>query len=164
MNDDCCFTREGTVEALEDILAINPDIGLVSPKIIGGVGNVMQSSVGVPLQYSGQRLAFICTLIRREAINKIGLLDERFVGYGWDDDDYCRRATDAGYKMACTANVSVTHGHGKEKWSSSFLRTKYSDNSKIFAQKWGAPQRIQGAPVTYIDKDHLVTDWWSRHR
>jgi hypothetical protein len=163
MNDDCCFLRGGTVEALEKILETCPDIGILSPKIIGGVGNVIQANVDRRIQYSNQRLAFMCVLIRRAVIDRIGLLDERFVGYGWDDDDYCRRAVDAGFKLACTNSASVTHGHGKEKRSSSFLRTKYSDNKAIFDSKWGIPQRIPNAHPVY-DKSGLVQDWWSSHR
>ena len=43
------------------------------------------------------RLVGFCLLIRREVIDAIGLLDERF-GLGcFEDDDYCLRAMQAGY-------------------------------------------------------------------
>lgn len=162
MNDDCTFLGDNTVQAMENILDTYPDIGLISPRIIGGVGNTIQSGCVSPLTYTPIRLAFICTLIRRSVIEKIGLLDERFTGYGWEDDDYCRRATDAGFKMAVTANVSVKHGHGKEKWSSSFLRTKYSDNRTIYEGKWGKSTRKPVGNVPYTNNG-LTQDWFARH-
>ena len=117
MNDDCQFVSTGTVEALEKILDTHADIGILSPRIDGGVGNAAQENVHQPVLYTEQRLAFVCVLIRRKLFEEVGLLDERFVGYGWEDDDYCRRVRDAGYKLACTANAVVKHGHEKDRWS-----------------------------------------------
>ena len=43
------------------------------------------------------RLVGFCLLFRRTLMDQIGLLDERF-GIGcYEDDDFCRRALDAGY-------------------------------------------------------------------
>lgn len=162
MNDDCRFLQTGTVEALDYVMGCNPEIGILSPKIVGGVGNLLQSQVNTPLQYSIHRLAFVCVLIRRAMIDQIGLLDERFIGYGWDDDDYCRRATNAGFKLACTADASVKHGHGKEKWSSSFSRIQHSDNKALYDMKWGVTRQTQVTNVPYSNNG-LVQDWWDRH-
>jgi GT2 family glycosyltransferase len=161
-NDDVRFVTPGTVERLEAVMECNPDIGILSPKIDGGVGNADQSGVTEAVRYTRTRICFMCALIRRSVIDAIGLLDEQFIGYGWDDDDYCRRATDAGFKMACTADVSVKHGHGKEKWSSSFQRIgNYSQNKSIYDAKWGTLPRVY-ATAPY-DKTGLVQDWWTRH-
>jgi GT2 family glycosyltransferase len=164
MNDDCNFVNPGTVEAMEKIFDTYPDIGILSPKIIGGVGNADQSGVTESVRYTRTRICFICSLIRRSVIDKIGLLDERFTGYGYDDDDYCRRATDAGFKMAVTADAIVKHGHGKEKWSSSFQRIKKDDsiNKRLYDAKWGTLSHRVYANAPY-DKTGLVQDWWSRH-
>ena len=161
-NDDVVFINPGTVEAMEKIFDTHADIGILSPRIIGGVGNTDQSGVTEHLRYTRTRICLLCALIRRSVIDKIGLLDEQFTGYGYEDDDYCRRATDAGFKMACTADVSVRHGHGKEKWSSSFARIgNYSQNKNIYDAKWGAaPRTITNAPY---DRTGLVQDWWARH-
>lgn len=164
MNDDCCFTHENTVEAMEKVLEDYPDVGILSPKILGEVGNVNQSNVKSSIEYSDYRLAFVCVLIRRAVIDKIGLLDEQFIDYGWDDDDYCRRAQDAGFKLACTADVSVKHGHGEKGCTASFSRTGYRDNQGIYNKKWGPPKRIPGKSPTYLDKNLLVQDWRSMYR
>jgi GT2 family glycosyltransferase len=161
-NDDVTFVSPDTVAVLEEILARNPDIGILSPKIDGGVGNADQSGVTESVRHTRTRICFMCALIRRSVIEKIGLLDEQFTGYGYDDDDYCRRATDAGFKMAVTADAIVKHGHGKEKWSSSFQRISHTDNKSIFDKKWGTPSHRVYANAPY-DKTGLVQDWWARY-
>ena len=49
-----------------------------------------------------------CQLIRREVIEKIGLLDEK-IFYGPEDADYCIRARNAGWHTAYLPQVSIIH-------------------------------------------------------
>lgn len=172
MNDDVRFTHPSTTENLEALLAGYPDIGILSPKTVGLVGNDFQSSVTRPIQYTDRSLCFVCVLIRREVIDKIGLLDERFTGYGWDDMDYCRRAASVGYKFAVTANSTVTHGHAGHACSSSYSRnSNYSsqviDAREIYQDKWGDNRfsnftsKVKGAAY---DRDGLTRDWWDTHQ
>lgn len=63
-----------------------------------------------------------CFMIKREVINKIGYMDEENfpVGYG-EENDFCIRAQDVGYKLAIADDVYVYHaksksfGHEKRK-------------------------------------------------
>ena len=50
-----------------------------------------------------------CFLIKREVIETIGLLDEGFTPYLWEDFDYCVRARKAGYSIIYTPKTSVIH-------------------------------------------------------
>jgi GT2 family glycosyltransferase len=47
-------------------------------------------------------------LTRREAIEKVGLLDESMF-YGFEDADYCARMEKAGYKVVCYPSFIVKH-------------------------------------------------------
>lgn len=59
----------------------------------------------------GRMLAFFCVMISRDVIERIGYLDESYgVGFG-DDDDYCRRAEAAGYKLVLCQSLRVSHRH-----------------------------------------------------
>lgn len=52
-----------------------------------------------------------CFLIRREALNDIGLLDERF--WVWFEEvDFCKRAASAGWKTVYTPTGTVVHYGG----------------------------------------------------
>lgn len=47
-------------------------------------------------------------LIRREVIDRVGLLDEKFFMYG-EDIDWCYRIREAGWKIRFYPNVSILH-------------------------------------------------------
>jgi hypothetical protein len=180
-NDDVRFTDPNTIETLENVLTLYPDVGILSPKIIGGVGNSLQSNVSAPIAYTEMRLAFVFVAIRRDVLNKIGNLDERFCGYGWDDCDFCRRAVTAGWKMAATASTSVTHGDGSPQgFSSSFRRApaiNWDGSVEAYLAKWGDTkyqdfnakgqvnqiQRRSGGVYRYEGPNALRVNWWDRH-
>ncbi len=55
------------------------------------------------------RLVGFCLLIKREVIDAIGVLDERF-GIGcFDDDDFCLRAVAAGFRAVIVGDAFVHH-------------------------------------------------------
>jgi N-acetylglucosaminyl-diphospho-decaprenol L-rhamnosyltransferase len=52
-----------------------------------------------------------CMLVRREVIERVGLLDERFFMYG-EDLDWCMRARQAGWTVRYEPQIVVHHQHG----------------------------------------------------
>jgi len=79
-----------------------------------------------------------CMLIKDEVVQKIGLFDEGYDPFWYDDTDYCLRARAAGWKVMIYANVPVsalgdvttgTHPQVKE------LRAK---SRHRFVEKWGS--------------------------
>jgi glycosyltransferase involved in cell wall biosynthesis len=51
-------------------------------------------------------IIFFCVTIKREVIQKVGLLDTIFQEGGGEDTDYCIRAEDAGYKLVQVPSVN----------------------------------------------------------
>ncbi len=49
-----------------------------------------------------------CLMIRREAVEKVGLMDESFFMYG-EDLDWCKRVAEAGWKVVYYPKVQVLH-------------------------------------------------------
>lgn len=148
VNDDCEFTMP-IVETLWRLCNNNFRIGVLSPQIVGSVGNPIQGP-SMPLQSSvsfcSQRLCFVCIYIPRRTLDMVGPLDERFTGYGADDTDYCRRIQAAGLRLAVTPLVKVNHGGfgGNLKCSSSYLRQmtleEYKSSNRemrrLLEEKW----------------------------
>jgi hypothetical protein len=125
MNDDVVLLHADAAGKLQASARANPRAGLVSPRFYGGVGNPMQQSTGRacgPL-VSIERLAFVAVLIPRATIDQVGTLDERFIGYGAEDDDYCIRVQRAGMQLLIEPSVTMRHGFGKDAYSASLLRT-----------------------------------------
>jgi GT2 family glycosyltransferase len=136
LNDDCRIAQKGTLEALQGVLALRPDIGILSPNVDGIANGV--ASTGQPVQETKGYLSFVCVLIRRAVFDKIGLLDEKFDGYGGEDVDFCRRAQHEGFSLAITSLATVSHKH----CSSSYNRghdqeLKRAAANRYYVEKWG---------------------------
>lgn len=85
------------------------------------------------------RVAFLCTLIKKEVIEKIGGLDERFSPGNYEDDDFCLRAQIAGFKTVIAKDVFIHH-YGSKSFKADGEK-KYAErleiNKQKFVSKWG---------------------------
>ncbi len=154
LNNDTFVTR-GWVRDLIRPMQLDSKIGLSGP-LTNDIGNEQRVKIAygtMPEMHQAARrfvrdrlrctlevpnLAFFCVAIRRSVIEEIGLLDEVYgLGY-YEDDDYCRRASQANYKLVIADDVFVHHDH-----SVSFdkLGGKAAElmarNRVIFEQRWG---------------------------
>ncbi len=122
INDDCELLGP-TLHTLASISRRHRP-GILSPQIRGGVGNLLQRrNPRMPRYYvSRERLVFVAAYIPHGTRQRIGLLDERFRGYGGDDDEYCHRAKRAGLQLGITSAAVVKHGDGRHGASTSFCR------------------------------------------
>ncbi len=84
---------------------------------------------------SAHRLIAFCLLIKREVIDAIGLLDERFGPGGYEDYDYCLRAQQAGYKAVVAQDVFVHH-YGGKGYSNMDYNHHRRLNRELLARKW----------------------------
>jgi GT2 family glycosyltransferase len=57
-------------------------------------------------------LGFFCCVIRREVLEEVGFLDERFGRGGMEDDDFCVRVAAAGFSLVVARDVFVLHWGG----------------------------------------------------
>ena len=84
-------------------------------------------------------LPLVGSVIPRRMINRVGPFDERFVGYGWDDIDWCVRLLHAGLHVAIVGNVSMSHlergTYAKQPGHSIDPETHV--NRILFCLKWG---------------------------
>ncbi|HCV42397.1 MAG TPA: hypothetical protein DGH68_02865 [Bacteroidetes bacterium] len=151
-NDDMECTEDDFFDKLAEEAYRYKKCGLLSPLIDGGVGNELQQYPPVrvweqikrPQIALGDRtICFPCVYLRREMIDAVGLLDESFTGYGFDDDDYCYRVRNANWQTNITRVLSIKHGSGGAKldrgknWSCSFAgEEKLPSNMEIFLAKY----------------------------
>lgn len=84
------------------------------------------------------RLVGFCMLIKREVVDKIGLLDEIFTPGNFEDDDYSLRIRNAGYKLILCKD-SFIHHFGSASFNKN--NQKYAEllntNRRKFRKKWG---------------------------
>ena len=94
--------------------------------------------------YSGSRVVsslvtFFATVFKREIIEEIGLLDERFFPGSFEDDDYCARIEKAGFKIWIRRDCYVHHwGSGSfSNLSTDSCIIISNENRQRFEEKWG---------------------------
>jgi len=84
-------------------------------------------------------LAMFCVAMRREIIEKAGLLDEAFKIGMFEDDDYALRVRQAGFRIVCARDVFVHH-HGRASFKvlgeEEYMRV-FEQNKAYFEAKWG---------------------------
>lgn len=144
INDDTEIQSGRFMHCLKTAADKSPKAAMISPRILGGVGNVLQSTADRPtvLPPWGDPLCFVAVLIRRWAYEEIGLLDERFSGHGQEDTDYSWRAWERGMSLEVTPFVTVNHrGPGWRSYGgTSHQRKDHKDrcrlNRDLLREKW----------------------------
>lgn len=97
--------------------------------------------LGRRLQREMRRRGFVdwvsgaCLLVRRQAAEQVGLLDERYFMY-CEDVDFCAALRAAGYRILYTPEVVVTHRRGRSRASAPAATTRrYRDSQLAFYRK-----------------------------
>lgn len=138
LGDDGLLETPGGFSGLQTISALFPEFGIIS-STCNNVGNANQWKQERGLREDPRMVCFIAVYIPRTTINKIGLLDENFTSYGFEDDDYCLRIRNEGLKIGIWDGCFVDHS----KLKSTFRGTPGTGGdlrkgAEIFRAKWGA--------------------------
>jgi GT2 family glycosyltransferase len=111
LNDDVYKFQYGWLAFLHRALHSNKKIGIVGPSgkcaSSQGRGQLMPGDTGLK---SVSNVSFWATLIKREVIDDIGLLDKRFIHYA-SDVYYCYCARKKGWKVMWFKSVYLWHRH-----------------------------------------------------
>jgi hypothetical protein len=110
LNNDTEVTKGWLTDMIE-FSESDPKIGITGCKLIYPNGR-SQTSDG-PVQFrGGYAISGAVMLIKKKVVDKIGLLDEGFSPFLYEDKDYCVRAREAGYKIVQNPNVTIIHYGG----------------------------------------------------
>lgn len=129
----------GSLKLLTTYIGENPGVGMVGPRLIDEKGKTRNSianfptlteifvgkwllRIAFPGQYPGKRTEFkvpteveslvgAAMMVRREMVDAVGRLDERFFFF-LEETDLCRRASKAGWKVVYHPGVQVVHHQG----------------------------------------------------
>jgi GT2 family glycosyltransferase len=160
LNNDTQVTA-GWVRTLLNHLRSDPGIGLIGP-----VTNAIGNEARIPVSYqdpsemaaiarawcldhlgctfSIRTLAFFCTMMPKHIYDRVGPLDEGFgIGF-FEDDDYCRRVEQLGYRVVCAEDVFIHHEMSAsfDTMSPRSRHEIFEASRKRYESKWGfwAPQ------------------------
>lgn len=177
LNSDTIL-RPNALANLREAMRANPDAGIIGPALLdengktvsshfrdlkppaellraaqtGPLGKVLRSFELVlpkttrPMEPDW--IAFACVLVRREVIERVGLLDDGYFMY-FEDIDYCRRAREAGFKVLYWPAAEVVHFAG----SSSGVTAQAKQRKR-------APRYYYEARARYYAKHFGRTGLW----
>lgn len=146
INNDA-FIDSDSIRLLVDALELDPGLGLVGPRVlhpdgaeesaggylIPGLGIASHKPVGKrPLDF----ITWACVLVRSDALDEVGLLDEGFFMY-WEDIDFSYRLQAAGWRVEICREASVTHAVSTNRRSHPIAIKAYHTWSAItFSRKY----------------------------
>lgn len=182
LNNDTVVSR-GWLTALVKHLENNPSYGMCNP-VTNSIGNEsMVKAVYTDLtqfheyaysftaenmnrEYTeADRLPLFSTLIRREVIEKAGLLDDSYKVGMFEDDDYTEAVKSIGYDIVIADDAFIHHVNNAsfKNLESEEYKKIFEANKTIFEKKWGRkwfmPKYRPGiTPVTNSDAKIENTD------
>lgn len=90
-------------------------------------------------------------LIKREALDRTGLLDERFFPGNFEDNDLSYRLIQAGYQLMLCHNSFVFHYGSLSFKKGNTISPSLVENKKRFIEKWGFdPERYTAIKTRHI--------------
>jgi len=153
LNNDTVVTP-GWLEEMVRIAEGEPAIGLVNPSSNTlGYDPPQRTTAGIrtyAATFAQHRGAIrelpiatgFCLLIKRSVIEAIGLFDERYGMGNFEDADFSRRATDAGYRCVQAMGAYVYHEEKASFKQQRGWEQAFRANQQIFYRQWGRPLRI----------------------
>jgi len=161
LNNDTVVTT-GWLRRMLDALYAENHIGLVGP-----LSNNVSGEQQIPVDYDDlsaldgfawtlaqhnheqttdtDRLVGFCLLIKRAVIEEIGALDERFGLGNFEDDDFCRRALQAGFQAVIARDAFVHHvGGATFRGSGIDFAALLEENRRKYEAKWDPGSRAEG--------------------
>ncbi len=156
LNNDMIITQPDWLKQVRRLAESDPDIGIIGVRLLDGKGTFLHAGTFMPLatfwgQHIGnnekninqfnqtrevESVVAACMYIRRELVEKIGMLDEAFFSY-FEDTDFCLRARKAGFKVVCAGGPLLVHF---ENTSTKVNKVDFSDmfkkSQRIFIGKW----------------------------
>ena len=150
MNNDIEVT-EGWLERMIRFAASHPEAGLINCQQNHDPGRRyptdLEAFARTQIREEGRWMELDhstggCLLIKREVLDRIGYLDEQFGGGHWEDNDYARRAQEAGYRCLRLLDTYVWHDVSASFKHQDRWREEAQRNEKRFHQRWGRAFRI----------------------
>lgn len=146
LNDDAILKTPDGFTRLSVMSTAHPELGVIAAVTDGaGNPNQMPRALGENkgLRYDPRMVCFVCVYLPRRTLNLVGGLDERYVGYGCDDDDYCFRVRECGLQLGILDTCYVDHSLLKSTYR--FGKTAdFRPNLKLFIAKWGVDNWNKG--------------------
>ncbi len=159
VNNDTELINPNFINDMIDKMEEEPTIGIIGPKILNPGGKIQDSILFTPTLLNSIResllfkfhrrnkknysipqqveaVSGVCWLIRKEVVEKIGLIDEDYFMYA-EEQDFCYRAKKAGWGIMYYPVESILHykGSNDENKSRNFRQYIYARRNLVLFLK-----------------------------
>jgi GT2 family glycosyltransferase len=166
-----------TIEVAErhqDIGILNPDSNTFGTRPPEGMSLPDYSKLVEPRRGQfvevGSCIGF-CMLIKRSVLERVGLLDDTIGPFFYEDEDYCVRAQQAGFRCVVVPSAYVYHAEHHSVDQLPQREAIYQASRRRFMEKWGRSLRVAyclqqrlepGSPLLHQVLQRAVG--WARQR
>ena len=151
-NNDLTFTP-GWLEEIIALFHKRPEVGLLNPNsnnlgVAPSAQQPLEDFAFVLKKYSGEFIELtdcigFCMVLKTEVLEKVGFLSEEFLPMFFEDTDYSRRVSQAGWRVGMARASYVWHQEHSSILQLGDERQKIFDKSKeAFLKKWGRTLRL----------------------
>lgn len=169
MNDDCEVTDQGWLEEMVSQLA-RPGVGIVGAKLLYPDGRIQHAGVILGIggvaghgHWKSDRLAHgyfgylqtprtlsavtaACMVVRRDAYEQVGGLDETNLAVAFNDVDFCIRVREAGWRVVWTPYAVLTHHESVSRGYDVVVRPSgFREEIGFMERRWGQTLRTDPA-------------------
>jgi GT2 family glycosyltransferase/Tfp pilus assembly protein PilF len=118
-----------------------------------GRSRIADELAPAPLLQDATTLAGLCLLLRRRALDEVGVFDERFGHGNFEDDDLCLRLRLAGHRLAIARRAFVHHeGHATFRALGLDVHAEIRRRRQQFDAKW-RQDPAGAATIAALDDD-----------
>jgi GT2 family glycosyltransferase len=176
---DYLFLINNDTEVTEDLIANlastldkNPDVGIISPKIVYHHSDIIQYAGYTPLQYITGRNKCIgqfekdqgqydkkigktgyahgaAMMVSRQAIEKAGMMEENFFLY-YEELDWCERIKKRGLEIWINTQAVIYHKESMSVGRQSSLKEYYMNRNRILIVRKHAPTLVYPIFLLYF--------------
>lgn len=143
LNDDALLETPGGFTAMQRAAVEYPEYGVIAAatNVVGNPEQQQRPGGGLREAQRGD-VCFICVLIPRRTIERVGLLDESFTDYAGEDTEYCYRVRQAGLNIGIFDGCFVDHsklestfrpGNGSRSIDAAMRRFREIHGQEMFA-------------------------------
>ena len=177
LNNDC-EVYAGWLDEMIKIAMKEDNIGLVNPQsnTFGCHEPLSVKDKRGRFIELGHAIGFAC-LIKREVIDRIGILDEAYEGVCYEDTDFSCRAAEAGFIAVMAEGAYVHHQEQASRASLKGRKEIYQHNKELFELRWGKLLRILfvGSPYPHgsliedyqklknIARERSIIEMWTKN-
>ena len=137
LNDDAVLMTPSGFTRVAGLAEEHPEYGVISAAT-NFVGNHAQLIRNEGFREEPNTLCFVCVLVTAQAIEAVGLLDERFTAYGWEDNDFCRRCRLEHLKLGIYDLCFVDHTALFSSFRGDPTASRdIAPGARIYLNKWG---------------------------